>query len=420
MAKVALAEDLHADDALAAVGIGGIEENGGREFIAFHGASLWRMFEAACLSFRRSGERIGYRGLGSRSGPRETCGKMRLLLGSVVVSPPFAPGARVSSEGGACDGLQRSVDEVLSRRVKGIVIEEIQKLGDGGEALLTREHAGTREIYCSAFANLFRGIVGQNGKKRVDGFRGTQHGQSFDGPEARLLIRIARIAKELGQNRGGLDAAIAEGAESPEREIAAARIIMNLMEKFCDALRRLPEVVGDEIDFHGGDAHARIVGVQSRKDKMEELIGVFQVPAPGIQISVDQNERLLGAAEGKFEEAFGLLLGRQAADRFDIGVVGAGTGSGFQRGRLEGSGRQRWSCAEPSEPEDFKARHFVTGDGGKGGKQQENGDEAEQTVRGFRYPMCSTLQTWSGLRSPGDVFHRIVHGLCESAAFRAP
>jgi len=39
--------------------------------------------------------------------------------------------------------------------------------------------------------------------------------------KARLLVRIARIAKERAQYRGGLNAAIAEGAESPEREIAA-------------------------------------------------------------------------------------------------------------------------------------------------------------------------------------------------------
>jgi len=65
---------------------------------------------------------------------------------------------------------------------------------------------------------------------------------------------------------------------------------MNLIEKFCEALRRLSQVVGDEIYFHGGDAHARIVGVQSRKHEMEELIGVLQMAAPGIQILVDQAE----------------------------------------------------------------------------------------------------------------------------------
>ncbi len=160
-------------------------------------------------------------------------------------------------------------------------------MGNGGEALLACKHAGTREAGCGAFANQFRGIVGQNGKKRIDGFRGTQHGQSFDGPEARPLIRIVRIAKKRGQHRGRLDAAIAESAESPEREIAAVGIVMNLIEKFCEALRRLHQVVGDKIDFHGGDAHARVVGVQSREHEMEELIGVFQVAAPGIQILVN-------------------------------------------------------------------------------------------------------------------------------------
>src|SRR6266850_2575677 len=84
---------------------------------------------------------------------------------------------------------------------------------------------------------------------------------------------------------------------------------MNLIEKFCEALRRLSQVIGDEIYFHGRDAHARIVGVQSRKHEMEEPIGVSQMAAPGIQILVDQAERLVVPVDGKFEKALGLLLG---------------------------------------------------------------------------------------------------------------
>src|SRR5437016_13070085 len=58
-------------------------------------------------------------------------------------------------------------------------------------------------------------VVGQNRKKRIDGLCGAQHSQSLDGPEASLLIRIARITQESGQNCGRLDPAIAEGTESP-------------------------------------------------------------------------------------------------------------------------------------------------------------------------------------------------------------
>ena len=65
---------------------------------------------------------------------------------------------------------------------------------------------------------------------------------------------------------------------------------------------------------------------------MEKLIGVFQVAAPGIQIFVDQTERLVGALNGKLEKALGLLLRRQVADCFHVGVSGAGIGSRNQGG----------------------------------------------------------------------------------------
>ena len=251
---------------------------------------------------------------------------MEPVFGPIMMCPPVAPSAGVFAERGASDGLQRGADQILRGGLEGIIVEEIQELGNGGEALLIREHAGTRKVGGSAFADLLCGIVGQNGKKRIDGFLGAQHCQSFDGPETYLLIRIARIAKECGQYRGGLNAAIAESAESPEREIAAVRIVMNLIEKLCETLRRLPQVVGDEIDFHGGDAHARIVGVKGCKHQMEELIRFLEMAAPRIQIHVDQTERLLRPVDGKFEKALGLLLGRQVADCLDVGAISAGMG----------------------------------------------------------------------------------------------
>ena len=249
---------------------------------------------------------------------------MEPVSGPIVMCPPVAPSAGVFAERSAGDGLQRGADQILRGGLEGIIVEEIQELGNGGEALLIREHAGTRKVGGSAFANLLRGIVGQNGKKRIDRFLSSQHCQSLDGPETYLLIRIARIAKECGQYRGGLNAAIAECAESPERQIAAVGIVMNLMEKLCETLRGLPEVVGDEIDFHGGDTHARIVGVESCKHQMEKLISFFEMAAPGIQIHMDQAERLVGPVNGKFEKALGLLLGRQMPDCLHVGVIGVG------------------------------------------------------------------------------------------------
>ena len=253
-------------------------------------------------------------------------GDMEPVFGPIVMCPPIAPSAGVFAERSARDGLQRGADQVLRRGLERIVVKEIQELGNGGEALLIREHAGTRQVGGSAFADLLGGIVGQNGEKRIDGFLGAQHCQSFDGPEAYLLIRIARIAKERGQYRGGFNAAIAESAEPPEREIATVGIVMNLIEKPCETLRGLPQVVGDEFDFHGGDAHARIVGVEGCKHQMEKLISFFEMAAPGIQIRVDQTEGLVGPVDGKFEKALGLLLGRQVADCFDVGVISAGIG----------------------------------------------------------------------------------------------
>jgi len=41
---------------------------------------------------------------------------------------------------------------------------------------------------------------------------------------------------------------------------------------------------------------------------------------------VDQIEGLVGPVDGKFEKALGLLLGRQVADCFDVGVISAGIG----------------------------------------------------------------------------------------------
>src|SRR6266849_8302073 len=191
----------------------------------------------AFFSFARRCE--GISAVNAALSEEKAFGDMDPVFGLIVMRPPIAPGAGVSAERSAGDGGQRRVDQVQRLGLERIVIEEIQELGNGGEALLAGEHAGTREAGGRAFANQFRGIVGQNGKKRIDGLRGAQHGQSFDGPEARPLILIVRIAKKGGQYRGGLDAAIAESAESPEREIAAVGIVMNLIEKFCEALRRL-------------------------------------------------------------------------------------------------------------------------------------------------------------------------------------
>jgi len=74
---------------------------------------------------------------------------------------------------------------------------------------------------------------------------------------------------------------------------------------------------------------------------MKKLIGVFQAAAPGIQILVDQSERLVGAANSEFQEALGLLLGRQVGYEFKVGISGAKIGSRRHGWRLNRSRRQR-------------------------------------------------------------------------------
>jgi hypothetical protein len=333
-------------------------------------------------------------------------GDTNAFLGTVVVGPPVAPGARVFADGSAGNGSQGGADEILRSGVKRIVVEKIEQLRNSAEALLASEHAGTRQVGGSALADLLCGIVGQDSQKRVNGFRSAEHGQSFDGPEARLQIRIAGIAKKRAQYRGRFDAAIAEGAESPQREVTALRIVMNLVEKLCEALGRFRQVVGREIDFHGGDAHARIFGVQSRKYEVEKPIGVFQMSAPGIQILVNQAERLVGALDGKFEEALGLLLGRHTADGFHVNREGSRGRHGDRRPG-EGEGRSK---VKPASRWKFQARRLITKKCGKNGEKSDEQNVTGKATPFLRCAISDALRSRSELRVPGDVYQRFVHG----------
>jgi len=83
--------------------------------------------------------------------------------------------------------MQYRVDQILRRGVEGIIIEEIKQLRHSREPLFAGEHAGAREIARGALTDFWRRVVGQDGEKRIDGFVGAEHRQSFDRPEARLL-----------------------------------------------------------------------------------------------------------------------------------------------------------------------------------------------------------------------------------------
>jgi hypothetical protein len=105
---------------------------------------------------------------------------------------------------------------------------------------------------------------------------------------------------------------------------------------------------------------------------MEKLISFFEMAAPGIQIRVDQTERLVGPADGKFEKVLGLLLGCQVADCLHVGVISAGIGGWHKSGRLNRVGRQRRSSVEPPCSSNFKARDLITSGGGSGGEHDQH------------------------------------------------
>ncbi len=170
-----------------------------------------------------------------------------------------------------------------------------------------------------------------------------------------------------------------------------------MIEKLREALRRLHQFVGDQIDFDGGDAHARIVGIQGLKNEMEELVGVFQMAAPGVQILVNQPERLVGAVQGKFKEALGLLLWRHVTDGFEVGVWGAGIGSRNERVRPLRCKRQQGAAVKPLRRGKLTACCLKAGGCRKSCEQEKGRDVAKRAIRSYRMPVI-------GLGGPGNVF----------------
>ena len=194
---------------------------------------------------------------------------------------------------------------------------------------------------------------------------------------------------------------------------------MNLIEKLCKALRRFHQVVSGQIDFHGGDAHAGILGVQGRKHKVEKTVSVCEMAAPRSEILEDQAERLVRTLDGKFEKALGLLLGRQVADGFQVGVHNAGIGRGHEAEGLGRCGRQQSFVMEPMGPGNFNARDLIAGDSRKGGQENHQGNVLGKTIRRCRIAMTGPFHARSGLEGPRDAYRRVVHGSRERSAFGA-
>src|SRR5712691_7449692 len=123
---------------------------------------------------------------------------------------------------------------------------------------------------------------------------------------------------------------------------------MNLIQELRDAARRLTEIVSREINFHGNDAHARIVRVQRREHQMEERVGVFKVAAPSVEMAMDQVERKFLAMDGEFEKTLGLLLRSETAEFHGFLVIGVGFGGENEswRRKIRGN-RARGSGTQP-------------------------------------------------------------------------
>src|SRR5258708_38520499 len=91
------------------------------------------------------------------------------VFGPIVMCPPVAPSGGIVAKRRAGNGMQSRVNEVLRRGLDRIVVEKIEQLRNGGQTLLTPEHAGKREGAGRAVANLLGGRGGPNGKKGNDG-----------------------------------------------------------------------------------------------------------------------------------------------------------------------------------------------------------------------------------------------------------
>src|SRR5713226_5083181 len=119
------------------------------------------------------------------------------FLGGVVVGPPLLPGLRVVAKRLAGDETKRAVDPAARVGVESIVIQKIQEIGNGGEALLVGEHAGFGDADGGALAHARRRIMREAIEQRIDGAIGAEHSETLDGPETRLFVGITRESEQM-------------------------------------------------------------------------------------------------------------------------------------------------------------------------------------------------------------------------------
>ena len=123
-----------------------------------------------------------------------------LFVGGGAVGPPLAPGVGVVAELGAGDQAESAVDPAARCGVERVVVEHIQKIGDGGKALLFAEHAGLGEVAAGALADARGRIVREAIEQRIDGLVGAEQCETFDGPVARDFVAIVGVMQELRED----------------------------------------------------------------------------------------------------------------------------------------------------------------------------------------------------------------------------
>lgn len=123
-----------------------------------------------------------------------------LFVGGGAVGPPLAPGVGVVAEFGAGDDAEGAVDPAARGGVERVVVEHVQELGDGGDALLFAEHAGLGEIAAGAFADARARIVREAIEKRIDGRVCAKQCQAFDGPVTGDFAAVVNVVQELRED----------------------------------------------------------------------------------------------------------------------------------------------------------------------------------------------------------------------------
>src|SRR5713226_2498568 len=128
---------------------------------------------------------------------------------------------------------------------------------------------------------------------------------------------------------------------------------------------------------------------------MEEMLRVFQMPAPGGEIPLDQLEGKIGAMDGEFEQPLGLLLRSKAADFLDVAVFRMRTGGG------DGCGRTRRGCgldgsgAQPLHPITMEATYHKSGERRQKCERDKERAVATHAIGGRRFATRSR-RTHSG------------------------